>query len=96
MGSAHIDDARDGVLHNLKLKDIDSSSLCMFQQAIVRIWQKTLSEVPLEQLSNISNVFSFYTNGEIVDTLLHCKKCQDYRTVADMLYYLKEDMKYFR
>lgn len=90
-----LDDVRDGVLHNLKLKDIDSSAIYMFQQSIVHIWQRTLREVPLEQLLDISNVFSFYTNCEIVETLSHCKTCPDYKTVADMLYYLKEDMTYF-
>lgn len=91
-----LDDTRDGVLHHLKLNNIDSSSLHLFRQAIVRIWVKTLREVSLEQLTDISNVFSFYTNCEIVDTLLHCKTCPDYKTIADMLYYLKEDMIYFK
>lgn len=67
----------------------------MFRQAIVRIWHRTLIEVSLEQLATISNAFSFYANCEIVDTLLHSKKTPDYRVLADMLYYLKEDMKYY-
>ena len=90
-----LDDAREGVLHNVNLKNIDSSCLDTFQQAIVRIWSRTLSEVTLEKLAIISNVFSFYTNCEIVDTLLHGKESSDYRILADMLYYLKEDMNYY-
>ncbi len=90
-----LDDARDGVLHSVNLRNIDSSCLDMFRQAIVRIWQRTLTEVSLEQLTTISNVFSFYTNCEIVDTLLHNKETPDFKILADMLYYLKEDMKYY-
>ena len=90
-----LDDARDGVLHSVKLRNIDSSCLGRFRQAIVRIWHRTLAEVSLEQLATISNVFSFYTNCEIVDALLHSKESPDYRILADMLYYLKEDMKYY-
>jgi hypothetical protein len=90
-----LDDARDGVLHSVNLRKIDSFCLGMFRKAIVRIWHRTLTDVSLEQLATISNVFSFYTNCEIVDTLLHSKESQDYRILADMLYYLKEDMKYY-
>ena len=90
-----LDDARDGVLHGVNLRNIDSSCLDMFRQAIVRIWHRTLTEVPLEQLATLSNVFSFYTNCEIVDTLLHSKEAPDFKILADMLYYLKEDMKYY-
>lgn len=90
-----LDDARDGVLHSVNLKNIDSSCLGMFRQAIVRIWHRTLAEVSLEKLATISNVFSFYTNCEIINTLLYSKESPDYRILADMLYYLKEDMKYY-
>ena len=90
-----LDDARDGVLHNVDLKNIDSSCLDTFQQTIVRIWTRTLSEVSFDKLSTLSNVFSFYTNCEIVDTLLHSKEFSNYRILADTLYYLKEDMKYY-
>ena len=90
-----LDDARDGALHNVNLKSIDSSCLDAFQQAIVRIWTKTLSEVSFDKLSTLSNVFSFYTNCEIVDTLLHNQDLANYRTLADMLYFLKEDMRYY-
>lgn len=90
-----LDDVRDGVLHSVNLRNIGSSCLDMFRQAIVRIWNRTLTEVSLEQLATISNVFSFYTNCEIVDTLLHSKESPEYRILADMLYYLKEDMKYY-
>ena len=82
-------------MHNVNLKSIDSSCLDAFQQAIVRIWTKTLSEVSFDKLSTLSNVFSFYTNCEIVDTLLHNQDLANYRTLADMLYFLKEDMKYY-
>lgn len=90
-----LDDARDGVLHSVNMRKIDSSSLGMFRQAIVRIWKRTLTEVSLEQLATISSIFAFYTNCEIVDTLLHSKEFPHYRILADMLYYLKEDMKYY-
>lgn len=90
-----LDDARDGKLHRLNLKNLDLSSLSLFQQSIVRIWQRTLREAALEHPAEISHMFSFYTNCEIVDTLLHHKESPDYRLIADMLYYLKEDMTYY-
>ena len=90
-----LDDARDGKLHRLNLKNLDLSSLSLFQQSIVRIWLKTLREAALEHPAEISHIFSFYTNCEIVDTLLHHKESPDYRLIADMLYYLKEDMTYY-
>lgn len=89
-----LDDVRDGVLHNLKLRDIDSLGLSLFQQSIVRIWERTLTEVSFDNLRTLSDVFSFYANCEIVDTLLCRKDYKYYSTIADMLYYLKEDMKY--
>lgn len=90
-----LDDARDGKLHRLNLKNLDPSSLYLFQQTIVRIWLRTLREAALEHPAEISHIFSFYTNCEIVDTLLHHKESPDYRLIADMLYYLKEDMTYY-
>lgn len=90
-----LDDVREGVLHNVNLKNIDSSCLETFRQTIVRIWDRTLAEVSLEQLASLSNIFSFYTNCEIVNTLLHSKEIPNYRILADMLYYLKEDMRYY-
>lgn len=90
-----LDDVRGGTLHCVNLKNLDSSFLGIFQQSIVRIWVRTLREVSLEKLTTIANVFSFYTNCEIVDTLLHSKEAPDFKILADMLYYLKEDMKYY-
>ena len=90
-----LDDARDGKLHLLNLKNLDPSSLYLFQQTIVRIWLRTLREATLEQPAKISHIFSFYTNCEIVDTLLHHKESPDYKLRADILYYLKEDMAYY-
>lgn len=89
-----LDDARDGVLHNMNLRELDSVGLEMFKKAIVRIWHRTLKEVTFEQMERIPDLFSFYTNHEIVNTLLHHKDYQYYRIVADMLYYLKDDMRF--
>lgn len=90
-----LDDARDGVLHNMNLKKLDPEGLEMFRQSIIRIWQSTLKELSFEQFELIPDIFSFYTNCEIVETLIHHKDYPYYRIVADMLYYLKDDMKYF-
>ena len=90
-----LDDARDGVLHNMNLKKLDSEGLEMFRQSIIRIWQRTLKELTFEQLECVPDFFSFYTNMEIVNTLLHHKDYRHYRIVADMLYYLKDDLRYF-
>ena len=64
------------------------------RDCIVRIWQNSLRESDIFEVRKFYNSFSFHTNVEIVNCLLNHKSSSNYRLVADVLYYLKEDMDY--
>lgn len=89
-----LDDVRDGNLHNLPISNLLDEDIDSFVNAKNRIWIKTIDSVGLETPEKFASKFRFYTNKEIVDCLIK-RKTKNFRTVADMLYYLKEDMKYF-
>ena len=86
-------DAETGKLHSLNLKVLTLPDITYIQQAIVRIWQKTLAEVDLSDVRRFYAVFSYYTNVEIVSCLKN-RSHQNFRLIADILYYLKDDMDY--
>lgn len=86
-------DAETGKLHSLNLKVLTLPDITYIQQAIVRIWQKTLAEADLSDVRRFYAVFSYYTNVEIVSCLKNCSH-QNFRLIADILYYLKDDMDY--
>lgn len=86
-------DAETGKLHSLNLKVLTLPDITYIQQAIVRIWQKTLAETDLSDVRRFYAVFSYYTNVEIVSCLKNCSH-QNFRLIADILYYLKDDMDY--
>lgn len=87
-----LDDARIGKLHKLDISILESLDLDAFRECIVRIWIRTLEDNELSNLSEFQKSFSFYTNIEITDILINKKELPHYRTIADMLYYLKSDM----
>lgn len=82
--------------HNLSIGDLSVEDLAFIQECIVRIWQNSLKESDLFDVHKFYNAFSFYTNSEIVNCLLNHKSTPNYRLIADVLYYLKEDMDYVR
>ena len=86
-------DAETGKLHSLNLKVLTLPDITYIQQAIVRIWQKTLAEANLSDVRHFYAVFSYYTNVEIVSCLKN-RSHQNFRLIADILYYLKDDMDY--
>lgn len=86
-------DAENGKLHSLPLKNLTIPDIDYIQKAIVRIWIRTLAEADILDVRSFYNVFSYYTNVEIVDCLKKCDQ-QNCRLIADILYYLKTDMDY--
>lgn len=86
-------DAKNGRLHSLPLRDLTSSDIVFIQNAIVRIWLKTLAESDLMNVRSFYTSFSFYTNVEIV-SCLQKREQKNFRLIADILYYLKTDMNY--
>lgn len=91
-----LEDAHDGSLHGLCIRELESDDLEYFRNAIVRIWLNSLKESDAFNVSNFYKSFSFYTNKEITNCLIEQKQMPHYRIVADILYYLKEDMYYFQ
>lgn len=77
----------------MNLKELTLPDITYIQQAIVRIWQKTLAETDLSDVRRFCAVFSYYTNIEIV-SCLKIRSHQNFRLIADILYYLKDDMDY--
>lgn len=91
-----LDDARDGVnLHKIDISGLDFLDIEAFKTSIVNIWKRTIIDVRLSSINRFMSLFAFYTNVEIVDILINHKDLPHNMIVADMLYYLKEDMMYF-
>lgn len=86
-------DAETGKLHSLPLKNLTSTDIEFLQNSIVRIWLRALSEAEITDVRSFYKAFSYYTNVEIVDCLKKHEQ-QNFRLIADILYYLKTDMDY--
>lgn len=55
------------------------------------IWKHTIEKVPTLDLLAFSRVFAFYIDMEIVD-LLRKRTMKNFRQLADILYFVKQDM----
>ena len=80
--------------HDLPIGELSVEDLGYIRDCIVRIWQNSLRESDIFEVRKFYNSFSFHTNVEIVNCLLNNKSSSNYKLVADVLYYLKEDMDY--
>ncbi len=87
-------DVENVKLYSLPLKDLTSLEIDFIQKTIVRIWKRTLAEADLSDVRNFYKGFSYYTDVEIV-ACLKKREQQNFRLIADILYYLKTDMNYF-
>ena len=86
-------DAENVKLHSLPLKNLTILDIGYIQKAIVRIWNRTLAEADFLDVRSLYKVFSYYTNVEIVECLKKHEQ-QNFRLIADILFYLKNDMDY--
>jgi len=89
-----LDDAHTGQLHKLEIKKLEKKDIEYFQDVLINIWLKTLNRIDVLDVRKFYKEFSYNTNVEIVKCLTKHKNLPHYRMVADMLYYLKEDMNY--
>lgn len=79
--------------HKLAMKELDESDVCVIQQSLVQVWLRTLTHVGLKDLRQFCETFRFFTNVEIVNILIK-HPTKQFRTIADILFYIKEDMDY--
>lgn len=79
--------------HHLAMKELDESEVCLIQQSLVRVWLRTLSRVGTSDLRQFSETFRLYIDVEIVDILIK-HPTKQFRAIADILFYIKEDMDY--
>lgn len=89
-----LDEARSGVLHKLPICKLESVDIYYFKDAINRIWLNSLKYADVFDIHKFYSEFCFYTNVEIVKCLREQQSLPNCRLIADMLYYLKEDMDY--
>lgn len=90
------DDACEGAkLHGFDISCLKYDDLYYFQDSIIRIWMRTLKDTSWDNTYTFLRKFSFYTDVEIVETLISHNELPNYRLVADMLYYLKSDIKHY-
>ena len=88
------DDVEGATLHGMDISCLDHEALKLFRDLIVNIWLRTLKYSNWENHYLFTLNFSFFTDIEIVNVLKNHKNTNCYRLIADMLYYLKADMKY--
>lgn len=86
-------DVANGKLHGLPIKDLNDSDVEYIKAAIVRIWENSLAEVDVTDYNRFHQAFSYHTTKEIVRCLA-TRGTQNFRLIADVLYYLKIDMDY--
>ena len=86
-------DVENGQLHLLPLKKLTSLDVVFIQRAIVRIWLRTLADSDLMDVKSFFISFSYHTNVEIVKCLQK-REQENFRLIADVLYYMKTDMNY--
>ena len=70
-----------------------ATRLVFIQRAIVRIWLRTLADSDLMDVKSFFISFSYHTNVEIVKCLQK-REQENFRLIADVLYYMKTDMNY--
>ena len=86
-------ETQNAEFHKLPMKELDKRDIEVIQQSLVRVWLRTLKRVGLEDLRQFCDTFSFFLNVEIVDILID-RHANHYRTIADVLFYIKNDMDY--
>ncbi len=92
-----IDDIRnEKVFHNISINQYSNKELKMIKESIVRIWIRALKHSNFLDIRRFVNKIEFFTNVEISSILTQNRADGvDFRGVADILYYVKEDMDYF-
>lgn len=79
--------------HELPMKELDEKDVGVIQQLLVCVWLRTLEQVGFDDLRQFCDTFRFYMDVEIVNVLIG-RLTNHFRTIADVLFYIKEDMDY--
>lgn len=86
-------DVENRKFHNYDMSHLTEADLFKVRDKIVNIWERTLFDIIDLNLDTFQINFNFNVNIEIVDVLIN-KRDRNYATIADILYYIKEDMMY--
>lgn len=79
--------------HKLPMKELDENDVVVIQQSLVHVWLRTLERVWLKDLRQFCNTFRLFLDVEIADILIR-RQTNHFRTIADILFYMKKDMDY--
>lgn len=86
-------ETQNAEFHKLLMKELDEKDVDVIQQSLVRVWLRTLEQVGFDDLRQFCDTFRFYMDVEIVDVLIG-RLANHFRTIADVLFYIKNDMDY--
>ena len=86
-------ETQNAEFHKLPMKELDERDIEVIQQSLVRVWLRTLKQVGFEDLRLFCDTFCFFLDVEIVDILIR-RMTSHFRTIADILFYMKKDMDY--
>lgn len=86
-------ETQNAAFHKLPMKELDERDIEVIQQSLVRVWLRTLEQVGFEDLRPFCDTFCLFLDVEIVDTLIR-RQTNHFRTIADILFYMKKDMDY--
>lgn len=88
-----LDDARDGNgLHGIPLDDFTSDNIQIIKKYLTNTWIETLDETQTLNPQELYTRLKFNINTGIVNLLISNKKVDKFMTIADILYWIKEDM----
>lgn len=88
-----IEETQTAQFHNLSMKKLTKEDVNTIQQSLVRVWIRTLRQVGIANLRQFCKTFRFFLNVEIVRILIDCRT-NHFRSIADVLFYIKKDMDY--
>lgn len=89
-------DVENRKFHNCDLSFLKQADLFNIRNKIVNIWKRTLFDIIDFNLDTFQINFNFNVNIEIVDVLVNREEDKNYTTIADILYYIKDDMMYLQ
>lgn len=89
-------DVENRKFHNCDLSFLKQADLFNIRNKIVNIWERTLFDIIDFNLDTFQINFNFNVNIEIVDVLVNREEDKNYATIADILYYIKDDMMYLQ
>lgn len=87
-------EVKNAKFHKLPINELEENEVGVIQDSLVRIWERTLSTTSLLDFRSFFKAFRFNIDFEITEVLIGKRSLPHYRTIADILFYIKKDMKY--